>query len=80
MGSTGGISESKRKKATGMSKDGFPLHDWRGIIAVLGTIARATISVGGIPIVMDTEPTDHQKRIFDLLSARASCWNRRCSQ
>ena len=73
-------AESKRKKATGMSKDGFPLHDWRGIIAVLGTISRATISVGGIPIVMDTEPTDHQQRIFDLLSAKAPCWDRRRSQ
>ena len=73
-------AESKRKKRTGLSKDGFPLHDWRGIIAVLGTITRATISVGGVPIVMDTEPTDHQRRIFDLLSAKASCWDRRRSQ
>ena len=73
-------AESKRKKRTGLSRDGFPLHDWRGIIAVLGTISRTTITVGGIPVVMDTEPTDHQKRIFDLLSANASCWNRRRSQ
>ncbi len=67
-----------RKKSTGLSKDGFPLLDWRGIMALLGTISRTTIEAGGIPVVMDTEPVGHQARIFELLSAEGSCWNRRC--
>ena len=73
-------AEAGRKKRTGLSKEGFPLHDWRGIMALLGTISRTTIEAGGIPVVMDTEPTEHQTRIFDLLSSEAPCWNRRCSQ
>ena len=72
--------EAKRKKRTGLSKDGFPLHDWRGIMATLGTISRTTISAGGVPVVMDTEPTAHQARIFSLLATKAPCWNRRRSQ
>ena len=72
--------EAKRKKATGLSKDGFPLNNWRGIISALGTMARTTISIGGISVVMDAEPTEHQKRIFELLAAESPCWNRRRSQ
>ncbi len=73
-------AEAGRKKRTGLSKDGYPLLDWRGIMALLGTISRTTIESGGIPVVMDTEPTGHQARIFELLSAEGSCWKRRCSQ
>ena len=73
-------SESRRKKKTGVSVDGFPLLEWRGIMATLGTIARTTITVNGVPVVMDTEPSEHQSRIFRLLAAEASCWNRRCAQ
>jgi len=73
-------AESRRKKRTGLSQDGFPLHGWRGIIATLGTITRTTISVDGVPVVMDTEPTAHQTRIFSLLAADAPCWNRLCTQ
>jgi len=69
-------AESRRKKKTGLSADGFPLHEWRGIMAMLGTISRTTISVNGISVVMDTEPTEHQSRIFSLLAADAPCWSR----
>ena len=73
-------AEAKRKKATGLSKDGFPLNGWRGIIATLATISRTTIEVGGASVVMDTEPTEHQARIFSLLAADTPVWNRRRSQ
>lgn len=72
--------EARRKKKTNLSKDGYPLQDWRGVMATLGTICRTTISVGGIPVVMDTEPTGHQARMFSLLAADTSAWKRRCAQ
>ena len=73
-------AEAKRKKATGLSRDGFPLNGWRGIIATLGTISRTTIEVGGTSVVMDTEPTEHQARIFGLLAADTPVWKWRRSQ
>ena len=73
-------AEAKRKKATGLSRDGLPLNGWRGIIATLGTMCRATLEVGGTEVVVDAEPTEHQARIFGLLEADAPGWNSRRSQ
>ena len=73
-------AEAKRKKATGLSRDGFPLNGWRGIIATLGTMCRTAIEVGGANVVMDAEPTEHQARIFSLLSADTPEWKWRRSQ
>jgi len=71
--------EAKRKKKTGVSADGFPLQDWRGLMATLGTLCRTTVSVGGIPVVMDTEPSPHQARIFTLLETQSPVWSWRCA-
>ena len=73
-------AEARRKKATGVSSDGFPLHDWRGVMATLGTMSRTTIAVGGVPVVMDAEPTEHQARMFSLLAADSPVWKRKRSQ
>lgn len=73
-------AEARRKKKTGLSRDGLPLHGWRGIIAELATMSRTTIEVGGVPVVMDAEPTDHQARVFTLLAAESPIWERRRSQ
>ena len=67
-------AEAARKKATGLSGDGFPLLDWRGIMALLGTVCRTTVTVGGVAVVADTELTEHQSRVFKLLSADAPFW------
>ena len=73
-------AEARRKKATGVSSDGFPLHDWRGVMATLGTMSRTTIAVGCVPVVMDAEPTEHQARMFSLLAADSPVWKRKRSQ
>lgn len=73
-------AEAMRKKATGLSGDGFPLLDWRGMMALLGTVCRATLTVGGATVVADTELTEHQSRVFKLLSADAPFWKWRRSQ
>lgn len=73
-------AEAKRKKATGLSRDGFPLNGWRGIVATLGTMCRATVEIGGANVVMDAEPTEHQARMFSLLASDSPIWNRRRSQ
>ena len=73
-------AEAMRKKATGLSGDGFPLLDWRGIMSLLGTVCRSTVMVGGATVVADTELTEHQSRVFKLLSADAPFWKWRRSQ
>ena len=72
-------AEARRKKATGLSRDGLPLNGWRGIIATLVTMCRTTLEVGGATVVMDAEPTEHQARIFDLLAADTPEWKWRRS-
>ncbi len=69
-----------RKKTTGLSGDGFPLLDWRGIMALLGTICRTTVMVGGVAVVADTEQTEHQSMVFRLLAADTPAWKWRRSQ
>ena len=73
-------AEAVRKKATGLSRDGFPLLDWRGIMALLGTICRTTVMVGGVAVVADTEQTEHQSMVFRLLAADTPAWKWRRSQ
>lgn len=73
---------AKRKKATKMSESGFPLRDWRGIMAAMGTLCRTEIEIGRIPVVTNTRPNEYQAEVFRLLKADCPAWRweGRCTQ
>ena len=55
------------KAATHASPDGHPLRSFRGLLAHLATLTRATIQLGGVTFDKISDPTPAQRRAFDLI-------------
>jgi hypothetical protein len=54
-----------RKRNTGMTPDGLPVHSFRTLLAELATLARNVIATAGAPkypLVVMTRPTEVQRR------------------
>ncbi len=63
--------EVRRKKATRLGKEGYPLHSFRTLLAALATQSRETCHFGNgdsvIPISKTTDPSTLQSEAFRLL-------------
>jgi hypothetical protein len=57
------------KAATHLSPDGYQLRSFRGLLAHLATLTRATIRIGSTTFDKISEPTPDQQRAFDLIGA-----------
>jgi hypothetical protein len=59
-----------RKRTTGLTPDGLPVHSFRTLLADLATLARNTIITVITPLhplIVLTRPTPTQQKAFDLL-------------
>jgi transposase len=60
------------KKGLKRTEDGLPVQNFRGLLKNLATCARLTFQQGKLPpFKRTTQPTDYQKRVFDLLQIPA---------
>lgn len=64
-------SSTKEKKITHHNADGLPVQTFSSLIASLATLCRNTCYLAGdqyeTPVQIDTEPTQLQQRVFELL-------------
>jgi len=63
---------AKAKKASGRSKDGFPLQTFRGLLQTLATLSKTTVQLGtdGPTYPRTSKMTKLQAKAFDLLGLK----------